>query len=87
MKKSTIAIAVLIVLALSYWGYTSYVAPSIAPTPTPIFEAEEFDRVVSATGEVTPTQWAQLSFKIGGLLDELAVQEETALRLVTSWLA
>jgi HlyD family secretion protein len=75
MKKSTIAIAVLVVLGLSYWGYTSYVAPSIAPTPTPIFEAEEFDRVVSATGEVVPTRWAQLSFKISGLLDELAVQE------------
>jgi len=31
--------------------------------------------VVSATGEVVPTRWAQLSFKMGGLLDELAVQE------------
>ncbi|NIO70930.1 MAG: HlyD family efflux transporter periplasmic adaptor subunit [Anaerolineae bacterium] len=75
MKKSTIAIAVLVVLGLSYWGYTSYVAPNTAPTPTPVFEAEEFDRVVSATGEVVPTRWAQLSFKIGGLLNELAVQE------------
>jgi HlyD family secretion protein len=75
MKKSTIAIAVLVVLGLSYWGYTSYVASNTAPTPTPIFEAEEFDRVVSATGEVVPTRWAQLSFKIGGRLDELAVQE------------
>jgi len=75
MKKSTIAIAVIIVLGLSYWGYTSYVAPNTAPTPTPVFEAEEFDRMVSATGEVVPSRWAQLSFKIGGRLDELAVQE------------
>jgi multidrug efflux pump subunit AcrA (membrane-fusion protein) len=74
MKKTTIAIIVIILLALSYWGYTSYIAPP-APTPTPVFEAEEFDRMVSATGEVVPTRWAQLSFKIGGLLDELAVQE------------
>jgi multidrug efflux pump subunit AcrA (membrane-fusion protein) len=74
MKKTTIAIIVIILLALSYWGYTSYIAPP-APTPTPVFEAEEFDRVVSATGEVVPTRWAQLSFKIGGRLDELAVQE------------
>jgi HlyD family secretion protein len=75
MKKSTIAIVVIVVLGLSYWGYTSYVAPNIAPTPTPVLEAQEFNRVVSATGEVVPTRWAQLSFKIGGLLDELAVQE------------
>jgi HlyD family secretion protein len=75
MKKSTIAIAVIVVLGLSYWGYTSYIAPNTAPTPTPVFEAEEFDRVVTATGEVVPNRWAQLSFKIGGLLDELAVQE------------
>jgi len=75
MKKSTIAIIVIVLLGLSYWGYTSYVAPNTAPTPTPVFEAEEFDRVVSATGEVIPTRWAQLSFKIGGYLDELAVQE------------
>ena len=75
MKKSTIAIAVIVVLGLSYWGYTSYVVPNTAPTPTPILEAEEFDRVVSATGEVVPARWAQLSFKIGGRLDELAVQE------------
>jgi HlyD family secretion protein len=75
MKKSTIAIVVLVVLGLSYWGYTSYVAPRTAPTPTPVFEAEEFERVVSATGEVVPSRWAQLSFKIGGYLDKLAVQE------------
>jgi len=75
MKKSTIAIIVIIVLGLSYWGYTSYVAPNTAPTPTPAVEAQELNRVVSATGEVVPTRWAQLSFKIGGLLDELAVQE------------
>ncbi len=75
MKKGTIAIAVLVVLGLSYWGYTSYVAPNIAPTPTPVLEAEEFNRVVSATGEVVPARWAQLSFKIGGYLDELAVEE------------
>jgi HlyD family secretion protein len=75
MKKSTIAIIVLVVLGLSYWGYTSYIVPNTAPTPTPVFEVEEFDRVVSATGEVVPTHWAQLSFKISGRLDELAVQE------------
>ena len=53
MKKSTIAIAVIVVLGLSYWGYTSYVAPNTAPTPTPVFKAEEFshphiDQVLSS---------------------------------------
>jgi len=75
MKKSIIAIAVLAVLGLAYWSYTSYVAPATAPTPTPVSEAEELNRVVSATGEVVPTRWAQLSFKIGGRLEELAVEE------------
>jgi multidrug efflux pump subunit AcrA (membrane-fusion protein) len=41
---------------------------AIAPTPTPV-------PVVTATGQVVPRTWADLSLSIGGIVDEIAVGE------------
>lgn len=43
-------------------------------TEEPIEEAET-DVLISATGEVTPARWAELSFSQGGLVSSLAVAE------------
>jgi multidrug resistance efflux pump len=49
-------------------------SPSSSPTPTPQ-AAAELDRVVSVSGKVVPASWAALSFRLGGRLSEVRVQE------------
>jgi len=39
-----------------------------------VSEAESLPRVVSASGELVPPQWAVLSFSMGGKLEELAIE-------------
>lgn len=75
MKKIVIAVVVaIVVVAGGAWTYMTYLAPQpeagIAEEPE-----EEVTRVVSATGVVLPVRWATLSFKMGGQVEDILVQE------------
>jgi multidrug efflux pump subunit AcrA (membrane-fusion protein) len=76
MRRKIIIIGVLAVVALiaGVWVYQNYLAPQPEPEPESQPE-EETARVVPATGVVLPCRWATLSFTIGGVVDEVLVQE------------
>lgn len=57
----------------------SAISPSPEPTEKPV-ESEDIQAVVSATGVVTPAQWARLSLSTGGIVEELHVQEGELVR-------
>jgi HlyD family secretion protein len=76
MGRRTIVVALLAIVALAVgvWVYTAYLAPQ--PEPEVVEELEESgDRVVPATGVVVPYQWATLSIKMGGLIQDVLVEE------------
>ncbi len=51
------------------------------PTPTVEPEVDEsFSPVVSATGVVVPTQWAELSMSTAGVISEILVGEDEIVR-------
>ncbi|MFQ5611191.1 MAG: HlyD family secretion protein [Anaerolineae bacterium] len=75
MRRRNIIIGIVVILAVvGYFGYSEFYTPSAAPAPTPEL-AEEINRVVWASGEVVPAQWADLSFGLGGQVVEIAVEE------------
>ena len=75
-RRTTIVIVVAaMVIGLGYFAYTRYgpQRPETMPEVA-VEEEEEIVPVVSASGTVVPAKWAQLSFKIGGRVEELAVE-------------
>ena len=68
MKRS---LTRLVLLSVLLYGCA---ARSSSPTPTPQAQAE-LPRVVSVSGKVVPATWAALSFRMGGRLSEVRVQE------------
>jgi HlyD family secretion protein len=74
-KKIVIGVVVaVVVLAGGAWAYSTYLAPP--PEPEIAEEPEEqVTQVVAATGIVVPAQWATLSFRTGGLVEEVLVVE------------
>jgi multidrug resistance efflux pump len=71
------AVVVVVLSALGFWGYRSYLAP-VSQTPTPVSQAAFGDagpEVVSAEGRVIPAQSAALSFAGGGVVAEILVEE------------
>jgi HlyD family secretion protein len=75
VKKIVIGVVVAsIVLAGGAWVYTSYLAPP--PEPEISEETEEqVTQVVAATGVVVPSQWATLSSRTGGVVEEILAGE------------
>jgi HlyD family secretion protein len=75
VKKIVIGVVVAaVVLACGVWVYITYLASQ--PEPEISEEAEEdVTQVVAATGIVVPTRWATLSFGMGGVVDEILVEE------------
>ncbi len=68
------AVAAIVVLAAGAWVYFSYLAPQ--PEAEIQEEPEEqVTRVVAATGVVVPSRWATLSFSMGGIVEEVLVEE------------
>ncbi len=64
VKVSILSILVIVLAACS----------STAPTPTPVASTVNVPAVVTASGKVLPTRWANLSFQSGGALIDLNVQ-------------
>jgi HlyD family secretion protein len=50
-----------------------------ATTPTPAGPADPENVVVSATGEVVPETWADLSLPVGGVVEEIGLEEGQAI--------
>jgi multidrug resistance efflux pump len=74
MRRNLIVIIALIMLAgLSYIGYSSLLAPSQAPTPTPENDASSL--MIWASGEVLPVEWSNLGFDYPGEIKEVLVEE------------
>ena len=80
VKKIVIGVVVAaIVLAGGAWVYTTYLAPQ--PEPELSEEPEEqVTQVVAATGIVLPSRWATLSFRIGGVVEDVLVDEGDQVR-------
>lgn len=80
LKKIVIGVVVaVVVLAGGVWVYSTYVAPQ--PEPEMSEEPEEqATQVVAATGIVFPARWATLSFRAGGLVEEVLVVEGDQVR-------
>ena len=74
VKKIVIVVVVVAAIAAGAWVYTTYLAPQPEPEIPEELE-EEVTRVVPATGVIVPSRWATLSFKIGGVVDEVLVEE------------
>lgn len=75
VKKVVIGVVLAVaVLAAAAWIYTAYLAPQ--PEADTVEEPEEeVTRVVSATGVVLPFRWATISFKMGGVVEGVLVEE------------
>lgn len=73
-RRTLIIIIAAAVIGFGYFAYTRYGAQRPEGTPEVPVEEEEIIPVVPASGTVLPAKWAQLSFKIGGQVDELAVE-------------
>jgi len=77
MERRTIVVILVaaVVIGLGYFVYTRY-GPQRAETAPEVAveEEEEIVPIVSASGTVLPAKWAQLSFNIGGRVEELAVE-------------
>jgi len=65
------ALTLLVLFSVLLYGCASR---SSSPTPTPAASGE-LNRVVSVSGKVVPATWAALSFRIGGRLSAVRVQE------------
>jgi HlyD family secretion protein len=75
LKKIVIGVVVAaVVLACGVWAYTTYLAPE-PEAEIPEETEEEVTQVVAATGVVVPSQWATLSFRTGGVVEEVLVRE------------
>ena len=74
-RRMVIGVVVaVVVLAGGAWVYFNYLAP---PPEAEIPEEPEgqVTQVVSATGVVVPSRWATLSFSMGGMVEEVLVEE------------
>lgn len=74
VKKIVIVVVVVAAIAAGAWVYTTYLAPQ-AEAEIPEELEEDVTRVVPATGVIVPFRWATLSFKIGGVVEEVLVEE------------
>jgi len=77
MERRTIVVILVavVVIGLGYLVYIRYGPQRPETVPEAVVEErEEIVPVVSASGTVLPARWAQLSFKIGGRVEELAVE-------------
>ncbi len=74
MKKLLPIICLMALLIVTIFSACSTISPSPEPTERPV-ESEDIQAIVSATGVVTPAQWARLSLATGGIVEELNVQE------------
>ncbi|MCD6402029.1 MAG: efflux RND transporter periplasmic adaptor subunit [Anaerolineales bacterium] len=79
-NKYRIPLGIIIVLALSslgYWGYIRYAAP-IQETPSPqVVDTEKstIPTIISAEGKVVPFQYAHLSFRVPGFVEQTYVKK------------
>lgn len=71
MLKKTL-IAILLVTSMLLSGCSKTIGTA-APAPTP--DAAVYSPTVSATGEVVPVQWAALSARVSGIIDEVKVAD------------
>jgi len=75
VRKIVIGVVVaVVILAGGAWVYKHYLAPQPEPE-VPEESEEQVTQVVAATGVVVPTQWATLSLGMGGVVDEVLVEE------------
>lgn len=75
MRKLT---SLMILLALLLSACANFGAD---PTPTPQAEPEDASQpVVNATGKVVPAEWARLSMKMPGVVEEVLVEEGQAVK-------
>lgn len=75
LKKIVIGVVVAaVVLGCGAWAYTTYLAPE-PEAEIPEETEEEVTQVVAATGVVVPSRWATLSFRTGGVVEEVLVGE------------
>ncbi|MBI9050608.1 MAG: efflux RND transporter periplasmic adaptor subunit [Anaerolineaceae bacterium] len=76
MKQKKLWTGLLIVGLTFVWAFTGCSAGKPEADPTPETELEAtFIPVVSATGKVLPAQWAMMSMSVGGVVDEILVNE------------
>ncbi|RME82491.1 MAG: HlyD family efflux transporter periplasmic adaptor subunit [Caldilineae bacterium] len=80
MKYVAIAIAILVVAAAAWWGYTNYAVqqpqPQVAAETAAAQDvAAELENVIWASGKLVPKQWAGLSPAATGRLRVIHVQE------------
>lgn len=77
MSRNRIVIGIIVVAVLSlagFAGYQQFLAPT-DPTSTPAPRTQEVDRIVSAQGYLSPRHSADLAFRSGGRVAEVAVSE------------
>ena len=80
MKKNKTLLRILwIFLSMVFLNGCSGLGQQTTPTPDPAPE-EEFNPVVSATGVIVPARWARLSLPGSGIVSELLVGEDEAVR-------
>jgi HlyD family secretion protein len=74
VKKIVIGVVAIMIVAGGAWVYTNYLAPQ-PEAEIPEEPEGQATQVVSATGVVVPSQWATLSLGMGGVVDEVLVDE------------
>ncbi len=77
MSRGRVVIGIVVVVALSavgFAGYRQFLAP-VEATPTPEPQAQATEEVVSAQGSLIPRHRADLAFRSGGRVTEVAVVE------------
>src|SRR3990172_6577129 len=74
-NRAVVGIAIVAVLSIvGFAGYQQFLAPASA-TPTPRPQAQANDEIVSAQGSLIPRQRADLAFRVGGRVAQVAAVE------------
>ncbi len=87
MRRFTVVLLVLALIAGGYWGYVTYVEPAMTQTgstraapasaggESPAAPVDDLENVIWASGKLVPVAWANLSPVQGGNVQTILVKE------------
>lgn len=75
-RRGSVAIgfALLLVLATGFWAAGGVATFGPQPTPTPIADMTDFENLITASGTLLPSQRANLAFRAGGQVVQVAAK-------------